>query len=75
MAVVNMAQLLTDQLGGITNIHSGNVTTVAKAQDYQYLNSLNSAAHALAWREVQTEPNSSAIGTLLATLAAMNKTT
>ena len=75
MAVVNMGQLLTDQLGGITNIHSGNVTTVAKAQDYQYLNSLNSGQHALAWREVQTEPNSGALITMLGVLQAFNKST
>ena len=73
MAQVDMAQLLTDQLGAITNIHQGNVTTVAKAQDYQYLQGLNSGQHALAWREVQTDPNAASISTLLATLAAYNK--
>ena len=71
MATVDMAQLLTDQLGGITNIHQGNVTTVAKAQDFQYLHSLNSAQHALAWREVQTDPNASSIMTLLTALKAV----
>ena len=73
MATVDMAQLLTDQLGAITNIHQGNVTTVAKAQDYQYLTGLNSAQHALAWREVQTDPNAGNISVLLATLQAMGK--
>ena len=73
MAQVDMSQLLTDQLGATTNIHAGNITTVAKAQDYQYLNSLNSAAHALAWREVQTDPNSAGLAAQLAMLAAFNK--
>lgn len=73
MPQVDMSQLLTDQLGATTNIHQGNITTVAKAQDYQYLNSLNSSQHALAWREVQTNPNADNIGVLLATLQAMGK--
>ena len=73
MAVTDMAQLLTDQLGAITNIHQGNVTTVAKSQDYQYLKGLNSGQHALAWRELQTDPNSANIGVLLATLKAFDK--
>lgn len=75
MAVVDMSQLLTDQLGAITNIHQGNVTTVAKAQDYQYLTGLNSAQHALAWREVQTDPNQSGVAAWLATLSAFGKGT
>lgn len=70
---VDMGELLNDQLGAITNIHQGNVTTVAKAQDYQYLTSLNSAQHALAWREVQTDPNSSSAGAWLGMLAAFGK--
>ena len=73
MATVDMAQLLTDQLGAITNIHQGNVTTVAKAQDYQYLTGLNSAQHALAWREVQTDPNAGALTSMLGVIAAMGK--
>ena len=75
MATVDMSQLLTDQLGATTNIHQGNTVTVAKAQDYQYLNSLNSAAHALAWREVQTDPNTASISNSLAMLAAFGKGT
>ena len=74
MAQVDMSQLLTDQLGATTNIHQGNITTVAKASDYQYLRSLDAAAHALAWREVQTDPNSSSLSSILAVLAAFNKT-
>ena len=74
MAKTDMDQLLTDQLGAITNIHSGNVTTVAKASDYQYLRSLDSAAHALAWREVQSDPNQSNLVGMLAVLQAFNKT-
>ena len=70
---VEMGDLLNDQLGAITNIHQGNITTVAKAQDYQYLRSLDSAAHALAWREVQTEPNQSGLASMLAVLSAFNK--
>ena len=73
MATVDMSQLLTDQLGATTNIHAGNTTTVAKAQDYQYLNSLNSAQHALAWREVQSDPNANALAAQLAMLAAFGK--
>ena len=73
MAQVDMSQLLTDQLGAITNIHSGNVTTVAKAQDYQYLTGLNSGQHALAWREVQSEPNSASMTAMLGVLAAFGK--
>jgi len=73
MATVDMSQLLTDQLGATTNIHAANVTTIAKSADYQYLNSLNSAAHALAWREVQTDPNTGALAAQMAMLAAYGK--
>ena len=70
---VDMSQLLTDQLGAITNVHQGNVTTVAKAQDYQYLRSLDTAAHSLAWREVQSDPNQANLAGMLALLKAFDK--
>ena len=70
---VDMKDLLNDQLGAITNIHQGNVTTVAKAQDYQYLRSLDSAAHALAWRELQSDPNQANLTGMLALLKAFDK--
>lgn len=70
---VDMGELLNDQLGAITNIHQGNVTTVAKAQDYQYLNGLNVMQQALALREVQTDPNAQNLNSVLATLAAFGK--